>query len=57
VRTLVSIESPRNSRELAGTVTVEVEFIVTDEESKRLLAVIEAAKIRLFYAIFRLASM
>lgn len=36
--------------ELAGTLTVEVEFIVTDEESKRLLAIIEAAKIRLFYA-------
>jgi uncharacterized protein len=36
--------------ELAGTLTVEVEFIVTDEESKKLLAIIEAAKIRLFYA-------
>jgi hypothetical protein len=32
--------------ELAGTLTVEVEFIVTDEESKQLLA----AKVRLFYA-------
>jgi uncharacterized protein len=36
--------------ELAGTLTVEVEFIVTDEESKKLLAIIEAAKVRLFYA-------
>ena len=36
--------------ELAGTLTVEVEFIVTDEESNKLLTIIEAAKIRLFYA-------
>ncbi len=36
--------------ELAGTLTVEVEFIVTDEEAKRLLARVDEEKIRLFYA-------
>ena len=36
--------------ELAGTLTVEVEFIVTEEESKKLLGIVEAAKMRLFYA-------
>src|SRR5215467_8702623 len=36
--------------ELAGSLTVEVEFIVTDEESKKLVAIVEAAKVRLFYA-------
>lgn len=36
--------------ELAGTVTVEVEFMVTDEEAQRLLALIHQEKIRLFYA-------
>lgn len=36
--------------ELAGTLTVEVEFIVTEEESKKLLGIVEAAKVRLFYA-------
>ena len=36
--------------ELAGTLTVEVEFIVTDEEAKRLLARVRTEKIRLFYA-------
>ena len=36
--------------ELAGTLTVEIEFIVTDEEAKRLLALIHAEKIRLFFA-------
>jgi len=36
--------------ELAGTVTVEVEFMVTDEEAQRLLALIQQEKIRLFYA-------
>ena len=36
--------------ELAGTLTVEVEFIVTDEEAERLLELVEAAKIRVFYA-------
>jgi PII-like signaling protein len=36
--------------ELAGTVTVEVEFIVSDEEAQRLLQRVQAAGIRLFYA-------
>jgi len=36
--------------ELAGTLTVEVEFIVTDAESKQLLEIIEKAQVRLFYA-------
>jgi len=33
--------------ELAGTLTVEVEFIVTDAESKQLLEIIEKAQVRL----------
>jgi hypothetical protein len=36
--------------ELAGTLAVEIEFIVTDEEAQRLLALIHQEKIRLFYA-------
>jgi PII-like signaling protein len=36
--------------ELAGTLTVEVEFIVTEDESQKLLALVAAEKIRLFYA-------
>jgi uncharacterized protein len=36
--------------ELAGTLAVEIEFIVTDEEAQRLLALIHTEKIRLFYA-------
>jgi len=36
--------------ELAGTLTVEVEFIVTPDEAKRLLALIREEKIRVFYA-------
>jgi len=42
----------RESRffELAGTLTVEVEFIVTDEEVQRLLELVREEKIRLFYA-------
>jgi PII-like signaling protein len=36
--------------ELAGTLTVEVEFIVSEEESQKLLELLAAAKIRLFYA-------
>jgi PII-like signaling protein len=36
--------------ELAGTLTVEVEFIVTDEEAQRLLARVREERIRLFYA-------
>ena len=35
--------------ELAGSV-VEVEFIVSDEEAKRLLGIVQAEKIRVFYA-------
>jgi len=36
--------------ELAGTLTVEVEFLVDDEEAKRLLALVHDAGIRVFYA-------
>jgi PII-like signaling protein len=36
--------------ELAGTLTVEVEFIVTDEEARRLLALVQGTGMRLFYA-------
>ncbi len=36
--------------ELAGTLTVEVEFIVTEEESRRLLDVLHMEKLRVFYA-------
>ena len=36
--------------ELAGTLTVEVEFIVTDEEAQRLLASLRQEKLRLIYA-------
>jgi uncharacterized protein len=36
--------------ELAGTLAVEIEFIVTNDEAQRLLALIHAEKIRLFYA-------
>jgi PII-like signaling protein len=36
--------------ELAGTLTVEVEFIVSEEESGKLLELVSAEKIRLFYA-------
>ena len=36
--------------ELAGTLTVEVEFIVTDEEAQRLLDLVQHEKVRLFYA-------
>src|SRR5919201_5694220 len=36
--------------ELAGSLTVEVEFIVDDEEAARLLALIEAQKLRVLYA-------
>lgn len=37
--------------ELAGTVSVEVEFIVTDEEAKKLIALVHDEKIRLFYTL------
>jgi uncharacterized protein len=36
--------------ELAGSIVVEVEFIVTDEESSKLLELLQREKIRLFYA-------
>lgn len=37
--------------ELAGTLAVEIEFIVTDEEARRLLALVHAERMRLFYAL------
>jgi len=37
--------------ELAGSLTVEVEFIVTDEEAKQLLDLVRTEKVRLFYAL------
>jgi len=39
-----------NFFELAGSTGVEVEFIVTDEEAKQLLALLHQEKIRIFYA-------
>jgi len=36
--------------ELAGDVTVEVEFVLTEEEAARLLQLVQAEQIRLFYA-------
>jgi uncharacterized protein len=36
--------------ELAGSLTVEVEFIVTEEDAKKLIELVNAQKIRLFYA-------
>jgi uncharacterized protein len=36
--------------ELAGTLTVEIEFMVTSEEAQALLDLIHKEKIRLFYA-------
>ena len=36
--------------ELAGSIAVEVEFIVTDEESGKLLEMLQRERIRLFYA-------
>jgi uncharacterized protein len=36
--------------ELAGNLTVEVEFIVTDEEAEMLLELIDRARLRVFYA-------
>ncbi|TLY75417.1 MAG: DUF190 domain-containing protein [Gammaproteobacteria bacterium] len=36
--------------ELAGTLTVEIEFIVTDAETGKLLELLHREKIRLFYA-------
>ena len=36
--------------ELAGTLTVEVEFIVTDDEAQRLLDLVQQERVRAFYA-------
>lgn len=36
--------------ELAGTLTVEVVFIASEEEVSRLLALLEREKVRIFYA-------
>ncbi len=36
--------------ELAGTLTVEIEFIVTSDEAQSLLELLHREKIRLFYA-------
>lgn len=36
--------------ELAGTLAVEIEFIVTDQEAKNLLELIRRENIRVFYA-------
>lgn len=37
--------------ELAGSLTVEVEFMVSEEEAKRLLDLVRAEKVRVFYAL------
>lgn len=37
--------------ELAGDLTVEVEFMVTEEEAQKLLQAVAAAKVRMFYAL------
>ncbi|HXN15198.1 MAG TPA: DUF190 domain-containing protein [Usitatibacter sp.] len=36
--------------ELAGDLTVEVEFIVSDEEAERLIELVRGAKLRVLYA-------
>jgi hypothetical protein len=36
--------------ELAGTLAIEVEFIVTSEESKKLLELLHKERVRIFYA-------
>ena len=36
--------------ELAGTITVEVEFIVTDDEARQLLELVSREGLRTFYA-------
>lgn len=38
--------------ELAGTLTVEVEFIVTEDEAAQLLKLLTAERVRLFYVQF-----
>ncbi len=37
--------------ELAGTLTVEVEFIVSEEEAQKLLDLVRAEKVRVLYAL------
>ena len=37
--------------ELAGTLTVEVEFIVTDQEAEQLLELVRNERVRVFYAL------
>jgi PII-like signaling protein len=39
-----------NFFELAGTLTVEVEFIVSDAEAQQLLELVQREKARIFYA-------
>ena len=36
--------------ELAGDLTIEVEFLLTDEQAERLLEVLTRERVRLFYA-------
>jgi PII-like signaling protein len=36
--------------ELAGTLTVELEFIVSDDEAQRLIELVQREQVRLFYA-------
>lgn len=36
--------------ELAGDLTVEVEFVVTEEEAANLLGIVQQERVRLFYA-------
>jgi PII-like signaling protein len=36
--------------ELAGTLTIEVEFIVTNDEAQRLLDLVQQSQVRVFYA-------
>ncbi len=37
--------------ELAGTLAIEVQFVVTEDEAQRLLDLVQAEKIRVFYAL------
>jgi uncharacterized protein len=37
--------------ELAGDLTVEVEFIVTEEQAQRMLALVRSERIDVFYAV------
>lgn len=36
--------------ELAGDLTVRVDFVISDEEAKRMLTLVDAEKLRIFYA-------